>query len=39
MTARPDVLRAGAQLRGEVICRDGAFLAERGGRYLPRFPA
>jgi dihydropyrimidinase len=26
-------------LRGEVICRDGAFLAERGGRYLPRFPA
>ncbi len=26
-------------LRGNVICKDGAFLAENTGRYLPRFPA
>jgi dihydropyrimidinase len=25
-------------LRGQVICRDGKFLAERTGRYLPRGP-
>jgi len=25
-------------LRGQVICRDGQFLAERTGRYLPRWP-